>query len=360
MGPEARRKPDEGEVLPRVLVVTNMYPSPDRPAFGIFVKRQVESLNRIGSTHEVLMIEGWRSRWNYAKAIWRVRQALRSGRFDVVHAYYGLCGFVAAWQRMTPLVVSFCGSDLNPGFAGRDRAPLRSLLVLALGQFAAWRARTSLVRSEEMRSRLALRSTRDGARILKSGVDLDLFKPGDRAEARARLGWPLEPRVVLFVCADPRLPAVKRPELARSVVERVKKELPDAELRIVAGLDPSALPDYYNAADILLLTSATEGSPNVVKEALACNLPVVSTAVGDVPRMLAGAPNCHVTAARIEEMAARIVEVLRSGTRTRTRERMEAYSLERTSAALLEVYRVACARRNMHPALAASADGSLR
>ncbi|MCI0423941.1 MAG: glycosyltransferase, partial [Acidobacteria bacterium] len=263
------------ELLPaKVLVVTGMYPSPEHPAFGTFVKKQVDSLILAGCPHEVLVIDGRSSRLNYLKGIWQVNRALGKGRFGLVHAYYGLCGFVASWQMRTPLVVSYCGSDLNPGFAGRERAPFRSLLVFILGQVASWRAAACVVRSQEMLSHLLLPSVRKRARIVTSGVDLELFHPCDRNVARARLGWEQAHPVVLFVCADPVLPAVKQPELARAAVEAVKKAIPEVELKIVAGRPQVELPDYYNAADVLLLTSANEGSPNVVKEAMACNLPV--------------------------------------------------------------------------------------
>ena len=340
----------------KVLVVTGMYPSPEFPAFGTFVKRQVDSLSGAGCPHEVLLIDGRRSRLNYLKGIWRVNRALREGRFGMVHAYYGLCGFVASWQFRVPLVVSYCGSDLNPGFAGRERAPLRSLLTFILGQIASWRAAACVVRSQGMLSRLLLPWVRKRAHIVTSGVDLELFRPGDRSAARTRLGWEQNHPVVLFVCADPELPAVKQPQLARAAVESVKKTMPDVELRIVAGKPQAELPDYYNASDLLLLTSANEGSPNVVKEAMACNLPVISTPVGDVPNLLAGAHNCHVCGADPDEMSASIVQVLRSGERSSSREKMQEYSLDKTAATILEIYREVFSSDGAAAELAAQAE----
>jgi len=316
-----------------------MYPSQEHPAFGTFVKRQVDSLSIAGCPHEVLLIDGRQSRWNYLKGIWRVNRALRGGRFGMVHAYYGLCGFVASLQFRVPLMVSYCGSDLNPGFAGRERAPLRSLLIFILGQVASWRAVVCVVRSQEMLSRLLLPWVRKRAHIVTSGVDLELFSPCDRSAARARLGWEPDHPVVLFVCADPELPAVKQPQLARAAVEFAKQTLPDVELRIVAGKPQAELPDYYNASDLLLLTSAHEGSPNVVKEAMACNLPVISTSVGDVPELLSGAQNCHVCSSDPVEIGASIVQVLKSGERSSSRGRMQEYSLDNTAATILEIYR---------------------
>ena len=332
---------------PRVLVVTSMYPSEERPAFGTFVRRQVEALRAAGSVQELLQIEGWRSRANYLRAIGRIRRAVRTGRYDLVHAYYGLCGFVAACQTRLPLVVTYCGSDLNPGYAGRERAPIRSRAIIALGQAGALRARHCLVRSREMRDRLLWPPARARARIVVSGVDLEHFRPVDRASARRRLGWDDDRPTVLFVCSDPSLPAVKRPELARAVMAEVRKAMPGADLKIAAGLPQAALPDYYNAADLLLLTSANEGSPNVVREALACGLPVVSTRVGDVREILEGLRHCHLCDADPAGLAARVVEVLKSGERTDPAGRLVGSTCDAVTRTILEIYREALALPEM-------------
>ena len=324
---------------PRVLVVTSMYPSAERPSFGTFVQRQVEALRAAGSLQEVLLIDGWRSRANYLRAIRRVRRAVGTGRYDLVHAYYGLCGFVAACQGRLPFVVTYCGSDLNPGYAGKERAPLRSRTIIALGQAAAVRAGKCLVRSREMKERLLWPAARTRAEIVVSGVDLELFRPGERAGARRRLGWEASRPTVLFVCSDPSLPAVKRPELAQSVMAEVRRTIPEADLKIAAGLPQAELPDHYNAADLLLLTSANEGSPNVVREALGCGLPVVSTRVGDVPETLDGLEACHVCEDDPASLAAKVVAVLRSGRRTDARARVERCTPGAVSRIILEAYR---------------------
>jgi glycosyltransferase involved in cell wall biosynthesis len=336
-----------------------MYPTADKPAFGKFVESQIEALRRLGCQQDVLLVQGRNKFTKYFSGIRAIRKRVRSGCYSHLHAYYGLCGFIAVCQNKVPVIVTFCGSDLNPGFAGTKRAPLRSLIINALGQLAALRASLCIVRSGEMLSRLVPFKARLHARIITSGLDLHRFSPVSRIEARGRLGWSLEDPVVLFVCSDAALPAVKRPELAKAVVEEVKRVLPAAELKIVAGRPQGELPDYYNAADLLLLTSANEGSPNVVKEALACNLPVVSTRVGDVADLLAGLNNCHVCEADSGKMSAKVIEVLTSGERTNSRQRMSAYSLERTSLAILEVYRDVSSRVRAETSLTSTMEGSV-
>mgnify|MGYP003577712150 CR=1 FL=1 len=347
-------------LAPKILVVSNMYPTSDAPAFGKFVETQVEALRKLGCEQDVLVIQGRNRLTKYLSGIIAIRNRVRTGCYSHLHAYYGLCGFIAIFQNEVPVIVTFCGSDLNPGFAGRKRARFRSLVIIALGQLAALRARSCIVRSREMLSRLRWHKARERTRIITSGLDLHLFSPSSRIEARGRLGWNLQNPVVLFVCSDAALPAVKRPELAKAVMDEVRRARPEAELKIVAGRPQGELPDYYNAADLLLLTSANEGSPNVVKEALACNLPVVSTRVGDVPELLAGLKNCHVCPPDPGEISAKVIEVLASKERTDSRNRMSAYSLERTSVALLEVYRDVSSRLRTQPGLTSSMEGSVR
>jgi glycosyltransferase involved in cell wall biosynthesis len=315
-----------------------MYPSPTRPWFGTFVKRQVETLSLVGCRQDLLIIDGWRSRFEYLKAIFRIRKAIRERHYDLIHAYYGLCGFAAVFQARVPLAVTYCGSDLNPGFAGNCKSPLKSRIIVALGQIAALRATACIVQSREMLRRIFWLGAKERAHVLTCGVDLELFQPGDKAEARVRLGWDLHERVILYVCSDASLPAVKRPELAKAVVSQVNLRLPGTRLQIVSGRPQEALPDYYRGADLLLVTSASEGSPNVVKEALACDLPVISTRAGDIPELLAGLENCRVCNADVTSLASSIEEVLSRGARTHSRERMRTYSMSATSAALLGIY----------------------
>jgi teichuronic acid biosynthesis glycosyltransferase TuaC len=343
---------------PRVLVVTNMYPNDQNTALGRFVKNQTDALDGLECEQDVLLIEGGRSRWNYLRAIGRIRREVSSGKHDLVHAYYGLCGFAAIWQRRVPVVVTFCGSDLNPGFAGERRAPLLSALVFALSQLASLRARACIVRSQAMLERIISPRARKRTLILASGIDLETFHPTPKEVARARLGWAPERKVALFVCADSRLPAVKRPELARSAVAEAQKQLPEMELIAVFGKPQSDLNDFYCAADLLLLTSANEGSPNVVREALACNLPVVSTRVGDVEDQIAGLQNCYACEPDPVQMGSRIVEVVRQGGRADSRQRMMKYSLTQTTKAILTLYRRVLAPKDAGLVLATGEDAS--
>ena len=131
----------------RVLVVTNMYPTPEDPAFGVFVATQVNSLSRAGETVHLEFVDGRRYTTAYLTAAFRIARLARSGRFDVVHAHYGLTGFIAAFQPL-PLVVTFHGDDLLGTRTTGGGITLKSRLVRRLGHAAARRADALICHSE--------------------------------------------------------------------------------------------------------------------------------------------------------------------------------------------------------------------
>jgi glycosyltransferase involved in cell wall biosynthesis len=155
------------------------------------------------------------------------------------------------------------------------------------------------------------------AQVIPSGLDLDVFKIIPKQEARQRLRLPLDKRLVLFVGnpEDPR----KRYTLSQKAVALLDEKL-NAELVLAWRLPHSDIPVYMNACDALVFTSLLEGSPNAVKEALACNLPVVSVAVGDVPDRLHGVDGCMVCADdKPETIAAALSRVLQRTEPTNSR-----------------------------------------
>jgi glycosyltransferase involved in cell wall biosynthesis len=319
----------------RVLVVTNMYPSPDRPAYGNFVREQVESLRALGVVPRVLFIDGRTSRAEYVRATARVRHAVR-GAFDLLHAHYGLTGFFAVLQSRLPVVITFHGDDLlgTPGVDGRPTAKSRAVRMLA--RWAAARARTNVVVSRELFDALPAGEARRRAHVLPMGVDLARFSPVPRAEACCALGLDPGRRRVLFA-ADPAL-AGKRFALAEAAVRHLGRD-GAVELRVANGQPPERMPLEMSACDALVLTSMHEGSPMVVKEALACGLPIVSVDVGDVAERIRGVAGCRVVHPEAGSIAAALGEVLCAGARTDGRRVIEPLAIGRVAEELVAIYR---------------------
>ena len=304
----------------RILFVTNMYPTPDRPGYGAFVRQQAEQLRRFGHTVDVINILGFRSRLNYLKGALEVLRATRTTPYDVVHAHYGLTAF-AAWFRLdAPLVMTLHGSDVLGGRFER-------LCSWVIARFAD----AVIVVSEEMRQRVS-------GTVIPCGVDLNQFRPYDRDEARARLGWPLDKYLILFPF-DPKR-RLKRYDLAKAAVERLTEEGIGAELVTVFGVENREMPWHYSAADAMILCSDREGSPTSIKEALACDLPVVATDVGDVREILSGVAGTRLCTQEVSEIARNLREALsvpRNG-RFERRAAMAKYNQALTVEKIIGVY----------------------
>ena len=293
----ADRSERPGEGL-RVLTVTNLYPTPEAPAYGSFIASQVESLRAQGVATDVDFIDGRRSKWEYLRAVPRVRGRVARGGYHLVHAHYGYSGVYPLLSHAVPVVVSFLGDDV---IMGRERL---SWLKRRVRDFVVARADAVIVKSPEMKEVLALARVH----VVPNGVDLDRFAPLDRRECRRRLGYDAVRRYVLFPYDPAR--AQKGFDLASAAMEIVTRKMPSAEIRVVRGEAPEKMPLHYNAADLLLHTSRWEGSPNAVKEALACDLPVVAVPSGDVAERLARARGCRLVERSPEAVAGAILEVL--------------------------------------------------
>lgn len=296
----------------RVLIATNMYPSPGQPARGAFVKAQVEAMLEMGISATVFEIHGRRSLWNYLSSVRPMRNAVRHFAADLVYAFYGLTGWVAQWQPR-PVVLSLAGDDVLGTPNGRGGITLRSRAGQVASQWAAQRAAVVCVQSEEMKARLWGWRVRGEALVVPYGVDSKRFTPGDSKAVKQRLGIPVEEKTILFpnTPGEPR----KRLDLAEAAVEIVRRVLPQAHLRVVSGVPHKDMPDFYRASDCLLLTSDWEGSPNVVKEALLSGLPVVTTDVGDVRSWIPFSAESAIVDRTASSVADGLLRVLRGSRR---------------------------------------------
>jgi len=295
-----------------------------------FFEAQIDELERRGVEMTTLSVpgenhsqsvdagtEGSRSVWNYARFFPSVLlHSLDS--YDLLHANYGLTAPMAVAQPRLPVVLSLWGSDLMGKYG-----PLTKRL--------APHCDTVIVMSEGMAA-----SYGRECRVIPHGVDLDVFAPMDQDHAREEVGWPRDERTVLFPYPPKR--EVKDYPRARRLVDRASARLDrPVTLRTATDIPHERMPYYLNAADALLMTSKREGSPNTVKEAIACNLPVVSTDVGDVRERLAPVEPSTVSDDDAE-LAAGLAEILRRGERSNGRTHAAEIGVERMGRRLLSVY----------------------
>jgi glycosyltransferase involved in cell wall biosynthesis len=302
----------------RILAVTAPLPAPGRVGSLAPVARQLESLRQLGVEIEVVELRGSPR----ARYLWTLPVVRRRARaVDLVHGHFGYCGWLARAQLSRPVVVSFMGDDVLGRFGHGGRATAWSRGIAAANRLLARSADAVIVKSEAMAARLAA----VGPHLIPNGVDLDAFRPADPVEARRRLGWPDAPHVLFG--GNPAFPN-KGFGLARAAADAAARRLgAPLELRVLWDVAPERVPDHMNACSALLFTSFSEGSPNVVKEAMACDLPVVSVAVGDVPSLVRGVAGCAVCARDPEALGAALADVVRAGRRAAGRGAIERRGL---------------------------------
>jgi glycosyltransferase involved in cell wall biosynthesis len=324
-----------------VLQLTNMYPSQQQPNRGAFVRSQVESLSQCGVVNEVVEIQGYLSTWNYLRALATLPWRVGSHRYDLIHLHFGYTALAAVALRRHPTVLSFCGDDLlgQPDVHGRPSA--KSRLLAALCKCAARRADAIIVKSREMAEVLGPMNGR--VEVIPNGLDLSFFQPMPRDQARAALGWPLNAEI-LFFPADAR-EARKNFALAETVCARLRAKGRPVRLVQMFGRHQNDIRLGMAGADVLLSCSLQEGSPNAVKEAMAMNLPVVATAVGDCAERLAHCSPGAVVPNDVDTFTAATEAVLRhGGMRSNGREQVASLSAEVVAHQVLAVYQRAMAR----------------
>jgi glycosyltransferase involved in cell wall biosynthesis len=249
----------------RALIVTNMWPSAAAPARGSFVRDQVAALQgRDGIDVEVFAFPPGR----YLGAARELRRRFRGRRFDIVHAHFGLTAWPALAVAAHRRVVTLHDTDLR-----HPRS--RQITRAALGRYdlvAAVSPELARDVPDAARRRVA---------VLPCGVDLERFAPMPRRSARERLGLDPGGRYLLLP-ADPARPA-KRADRASELAAGAH-----AELLTLGNVDPVEVPAHVNAANAVLVPSEHEGFGLGVLEALACDVPVLATPVGNHPTALEG------------------------------------------------------------------------
>jgi len=314
----------------RVLAVT---PLPSSKASMVHVTRQVASLETAGVACRTFSVASRTSPRMVLREWRRLRREIRAFQPHIVHAHYGtLTAFLAVLSTALPTIITYRGSDLNPN---RSRGWLREAVGTLLSQVAALRAARIICVSNQLKGKLWWR--RDRVSIIPTGVDTTLFYPRDLRVVRRELGWGESERVVLFNAGDP---ICKRLDLALAAVQFAESLCGRIRFVVLDGnVSPDLIPSMMNAADCLLLTSDWEGSPNVVKEALACNLPVVSVEVGDVRERLEQVHPSAIVPRDSCEIGMAISETLKRGQRSNGRASGNAPAIEVVSRRIVSLYR---------------------
>ncbi|MDP4281804.1 MAG: glycosyltransferase [Bacteroidota bacterium] len=317
--------------------VLSILPETKNPSGMVFAKRQIELLSTLGVENRTFIFPS--TELTFRKLInngIRLRKEVRSFHPDIVHVHYGLIyAFAAAFFQGHRLIITFQGSDIN-NIASRSR--FRNIFNHFLSNMAVLRAGTVICVSRNVSGNLWWGHKKTV--IIPPGIDMDLFKPMDRQICREKLNWPASEKVILFNANNP---AVKRIDIAEKTILLLKEQIPGARLEILRGIitDDNQIPVIINASDCLLICSDSEGSPTMVKEAMACNIPVVGVDVGDVKERLRNVNGSSVVGKDPAVLANAIAGVLREGKSSEGRKKLLSDGLSDTMVAqkILRLYR---------------------
>ena len=289
----------------RVLIVASY----NKSRFAPFIVEQAEALKKQQCEIAWFGLQG-KGLMGYLKNLPALKKKIREFQPDVVHAHYGLSGLLANLQRGVPVVTTYHGSDIN------DKKALRfSKMAMHL---SAWNIFVS-------RKTLEIADQKKKYSLLPCGIDMTDLQLMERNEARQNLNLTEHKKYILFAGAFDN--AVKNAPLAKEAVSLMQDD--NVELHELKGYSREEVTLLMCAADAFLMTSFSEGSPQVIKEAMACGCPIVSVDVGDVKERVEGVEECYVTQTREpQEIAGLLKKALSFNGRNKGRERVLADGLD--------------------------------
>lgn len=283
----------------KILIVTNVYPSLEYPYHGIFVAEQVSAVKRQypDVDFDIHYINGFKGKLEYLKSIIGVSRRINRGKYDLVHIHYGLAGIYLYWPflKKIPTIVTFHGSDIQPkGGNGK--------LSVMVSRKAAKMADAAIVLNDEMEA--MVKPYCSNTHMIPCSVNIETFRPLEKTESNKNVQ-------IVFPSNHER--SVKNYPLFCNVLNILKEKYGiEAEERELKNMTRKEIAQLYSNADVLLMTSKSEGSPQAVKEAMACNLPCVSTPVGDVSVLLEGVKDSYVAKEHnAEELAILVIKALK-------------------------------------------------
>lgn len=297
-----------------------------------FIDRQLDSLNSNGLTVYPFSIQSHKSRLNYIFKAPQIRAEVQEKKIDIIHAHYSYAAFTCGLSTTTPLVVSLMGEDTY----GRVGKGFKTRLINLISKQIITRCSPQwdaiIVKSAGMKALIRHPHTY----VIPNGVDFYSFRPMDRSWAQDQLHLSRNKKYILFG-GDPDNPRKNYP-LSQKVLGLVQKKLSNVTMIPLKDIAHKDVPLYLNACSCLLLTSLKEGSPNIVKESLACNIPVVSVDVGDVTEQVSKLPRCSANPYDPHILADKVLQVLNDQTPFDIRSKISQLNIHNVARDIIKVY----------------------
>ena len=297
------------------------------------IKKQGESISKKNHKIDFFAIKG-KGIKGYARNIIPLSRKLKSKKYDVIHAHFGLCAIVCYLSqylkfRKTPFVISLMGSDvLSPE---KENSLLQKLIRKYVLWIVKYKTDYIIVKTEELYNLIKLPIKTS---IIPNGVDFNQFIPLDKSKMQHELQWAKDCKHILFA-ANPARP-VKNYNLTKKAIDKIKTH--NVVLHHLVNIKHDDIPKYMNASDVVVLSSLFEGSPNVIKEAMACNRPIVSTNIGDVELILKNVKGCFLAENTIADFSNKIVEAIKFDQATKGRDHIEHLKEDKIAEKIISIY----------------------
>ena len=292
-----------------------------------FVYEQIKELEKLGIIFDYYLIQG-KGFKGYLNNIFKLRKKYKSSRYDIVHAHYGISGLLCLIGIIKPLVVTFHGSDVND-----KKLNILSSVVALFSSF-------NIFVSKKLSDKIYFKSTK--TTIIPCGVNLDLFYPESKKSARSKLGLDQNASYVLFSSSFNNL--IKNYPLANQAIKKSAFKPMCLEIKNQSRDNVRSL---LNACDLLLLTSFSEGSPQIIKEAMACNCPIVATNVGDISEIIYGVKECYLAEPVPENISQRIDLILLHKRRSNGRDSIAEYNNIHIASKINYIYKLVTSRKGL-------------
>lgn len=308
-----------------LIVCSHRYYAPYTGYVAPFIYEQMQSLCAFGCEFRICFVRGGGLK-SYLRALRSLKRQIADFQPDIIHAHYGLCCLIANLQRRIPVVSTFHGSDINSA-----DIRLFSKIAMRLSSYNIF-VSDALMNIGKGQS--------DKSAVVPCAVDVEEFHPMDKVFCREQLGLATDTIYILF--SKEFADRVKNAPLAKAAVEQLPQQ--NKVLLEFFGYSREQVPLLYNAVDAALLTSFTEGSPQFVKEAVACGCPIVSTDVGDVKEIVTNVPNAQICSYNVSDVVAKLQQVMAIGHLPETHF-PDRYTTENVAETINKIYQSVCKQK---------------
>jgi teichuronic acid biosynthesis glycosyltransferase TuaC len=305
----------------KILVITNMYPSNDHIYFGIFVKEQRADLKEYCNVDsDLYFINGRKNKLNYLKSILTLPRLIKKNKYDLIHIHFGLSGLFLLFNsfKNTPKVITLHNGDT-------DKKSAKFLVPFITNQILKKVDKILILNEQHKRF---IKGQVHKSEILRCGVNIEMFK-------KLNIENKFRDEINVLFPGSPKNP-MKNYMLFIKVVEKLQLFL-DKKVNVhtLGNLNRQEIVLLLNKVDLVLMTSISEGSPQIIKEAMSCEVPIVSTRVGDINELLQGVANCRIIDGFNEEDFVKpIVEIIQTSQyKSNSRERLIESGLDSISTA---------------------------